>query len=44
MLRSGAVMDGIDKAELEEDKSSHRLHHSFDLSGWLRQPRSLNMD
>ena len=44
MLRSGAVMDWIGKAKLEEDKSSQRFHHSSDLSRWLRQPQSLNKD
>ena len=32
MLRSGAVMDWIGKAKLEEDKSSQRFHHSSDFT------------
>ena len=44
MLRSGAVIDWIGKAKLEQGKSSQRFHHSSDSSGWLRQPQSLNKD
>lgn len=44
MLRSGIVMDWLGKAKLEGEKSSQRLHCSSDLSGWLRQPHSLNKD